>query len=105
MMLTALSTYHAGMPQVVVAGDPMSADARALARAAHRQYLPTALVIPVTPQHRERVAQLLPWIRAMPAKDGQATAYVCRDFACQMPATSAEELTAQLRPERLDGVP
>ena len=100
MMLTALSTYHAGMPQVVVAGDPEAAETRRLMRAAHRAYVPTALVIPVAPQHRDAIAQLLPWIAAMQPRGGQATAYVCRDFACQAPTTSAEELAAQLLPER-----
>jgi uncharacterized protein YyaL (SSP411 family) len=108
MMLTAVSTYHAGMPQVVVAGDPSAADTRLLARAAHRRFLPGALVIPVSPQHREAIARLLPWVSAMRPLNGQATAYVCREFACQAPTTSADELAAQLGqhlPERLGGVP
>ena len=96
MMLTALSTYHAGMPQVVLAGDPAADDTRQLARAAHRRYAPTALVIPVAPAHREAIGRLLPWVEAMQPRKGQATAYVCREFACEAPTTSAEELASQL---------
>jgi uncharacterized protein YyaL (SSP411 family) len=96
MMLTALSTYHAGMPQVVLAGDPAADDMRLLARAAHRRYAPTALVIPVAPVHRTAIARLLPWVEPMEARNGRATAYVCREFACEAPTTSAEELALRL---------
>ena len=99
MMMTALSTYHSGMPQVVLAGDPSASDTQTLTRAAYRRYMPTALIIPLTSRHREHVGRLLPWIGAMQPRNGRATAYVCRDFACQAPATSAEELVAQLGQE------
>jgi uncharacterized protein YyaL (SSP411 family) len=59
-------------------------------------YLPTALLVPVTPAHRGGLERLLPWTRTMVARDGLATVYVCRDFACQAPTTSADELAAQL---------
>jgi len=96
-MLTALSTYHAGSPQVVVVGEPASADTAALNEVVGRVYLPTALVVPVTPRHRDALARLLPWTVPMTARDGRATAYVCRQFTCQAPATSADELEAHLR--------
>jgi uncharacterized protein YyaL (SSP411 family) len=101
MMLAALSTYHTGMPQVVVVGEQHAEDTEALKKVVRTGYLPTAIVITVMPQHREALARLLPWIASMKAVDGRATAYVCRDFACQAPATSAAELEQQLRSVRL----
>ena len=59
-------------------------------------YLPTALVVPVTPAHRDALARVLPWTQPMAAREGRATAYVCRDFACQTPAVRPDELEAQL---------
>ena len=38
----------------------------------------------------------MPFIGAMQQKDGHATAFVCRDFACREPVTTAEALAAQL---------
>jgi uncharacterized protein YyaL (SSP411 family) len=96
MMLAALSTYHAGLPQVVLAGDPRADDARALWRVLQSVYRPTAIVVPLAPQHRETLARLLPWTAGMREVDGRAAAYVCRDFTCQLPATTAEQLAAQL---------
>jgi uncharacterized protein YyaL (SSP411 family) len=96
MMLAALSSYHAGMRQVVLVGDPAADDARVLHRAAHQRYLPSALFVPVVPAHQEQLAALLPWIGSMRAIDGRATAYVCQDFACQAPTQSPDELASQL---------
>ena len=96
MMLAALSTYHAGMPQVVIVGNQDGEDTRALQHVLHVTYLPSSIVIPVFPQHRDSIARLLPWIGSMRAIDGRATAYVCRDFACQSPATSPAQLGWQV---------
>jgi uncharacterized protein len=96
MMLAALSMYHAGVPQVVVAGDNTADDTRALRRAVHAHYRPSTVVVPVVPAHRDALARTLPWIATMTARDGRATAYVCRDFTCQAPTTSASELASQL---------
>jgi len=96
MMLAALSTYHAGLPQIVVAGTPEAADTRALAATIRRHYLPAAVLVPVSGRHARTLSPLLPWTAALGMRDGRATAYVCRDFACQTPTTAAEELAAQL---------
>ncbi len=96
MMLAALSTYHAGLPQVVLVGDPHAEETRALRGALQHIYRPTAIVVPVLPQHRESLTRLLPWIDGMRGVEGRAAAYVCRDFTCQLPATSPEQLIGQL---------
>ena len=92
MMLTALSTYHAGMPQIVLVGDDTGQMRRVLAGS----YLPTSLLVPVEAARRDDLARLLPWIAAMTMRDGKGTAYVCRDFACQAPVTSADDLAKQV---------
>ncbi len=96
MMLAALSTYHAGMPQVVIVGEPGAGDSRALARVVHRRYMPSALIVPISRGHRAELARLLPWTEPLVMRNGQATAYVCRDFACEMPTSSPAELDSQL---------
>jgi uncharacterized protein len=97
MMLAALSTYHAGMPQVVLVSDGASRDAEALRDVVRRRYLPTAITVPVNSGNRDRLDRLLPWMAAMKTRDGRPTAYVCRDFSCQTPTTDREDLDRQLR--------
>jgi uncharacterized protein YyaL (SSP411 family) len=98
MMLAGLSTWHAGASQIVVlgAGD----GARALQLEAARHYAPFAVMVPVTPGDRQRaLAAAMPFVGAMEQKGGRATAFVCRDFACREPVTTAEALAAQLQSE------
>jgi len=96
MMLAALSTYHAGMRQVVVVGNE-PADLLPLLDVVRRRYLPTAVVVPVYDANRDGLTRLLPWLGAMQTREGRATAYVCRDFSCQMPTSDREDLDRQLR--------
>jgi uncharacterized protein len=97
MMLAGLSTWHAGATQIVVLGS--GSDAKPLQLETARHYLPFALLVPVTAGDPQRaLAEAMPFIAALQQKDGRATAFVCRDFACREPVTSAEALAAQLQP-------
>jgi len=96
MMMAALSTFHAGTPQIVIVGEPDAADTRSLTAVLRRHYLPGAIVVPVIEKHRDGLSKLLSWTSALGMRDGQATAYVCRDFACQAPTSSPGELDGQL---------
>ena len=94
MALAALSTYHSGMPQVVLVG----ADAAEIApfeEIVRRAYLPTTVLVPVSAAHAAKIAGLLPWVEAMRGRDG-AAAYVCRDFTCEAPVTDPRALAALL---------
>jgi uncharacterized protein len=96
MMMAALSTYHAGISQVVIAGDPAAPATRALSEAISRRYLPFAVTIPLVPEHAAALTRLLPWIDAMARRLETPAAYVCQKFACLTPATSADELVSQV---------
>jgi uncharacterized protein YyaL (SSP411 family) len=96
MMLAALSTYHAGMPQVVLVGDRESDEMQALRDVVRRHYLPTAITVLVDAADRGILDSVLPWTAAMTAREGRPTAYVCRGFSCQAPTTDVRELDGQL---------
>jgi len=94
MMLCALAAWQAGHTQVVIVGDDDAV--RQLEGELARHYQPFALVIPVsTTSPRENVSKLLPFTAAMTARVG-AAAYVCREFTCRQPVTTAEELATAL---------
>jgi uncharacterized protein YyaL (SSP411 family) len=109
-MMGNLSAWHAGQSQIVIVGPRDREDTAALRRVVSSLFLPFAVVVPIEligsdepgepggPQ--SRLAELLPWTRAMGQIDGKATAYVCRNFACERPVTDAEDLRALLRPAR-----
>jgi hypothetical protein len=97
MMLAALSAWHAGLQQVAIvgeAGDPTRDD---LERVAGACYLPFAVVAPIaTGEWQRRIGAVAPFAAVMRTIDGRATAYVCRDFTCQAPTSSPDELARQI---------
>jgi len=97
LMLAGLSTWHATASQVVVLGRREAEDTATLQAEIARHYLPFAVVIPVDPGERQaRLAALMPFIGPMRMQEGRATAFVCRNFACRAPVTTAEALASQL---------
>jgi uncharacterized protein len=96
-MAAALSTWHAGVDQIVIAGDAGREDTRRLHEVLAARYLPFAVVVPVRPgEWQTTLARLLPFTAEMQARDGRATAYVCRDFTCDAPTNDPDELAARL---------
>jgi uncharacterized protein len=96
MMLCALSAWHAGPSQIVIAGDADAA--RPLKEETARHYVPFTVVIPLgSSASQQRVSKLLPFTASMTSR-GSTAAYVCRDFTCRQPVTTREALAAELTP-------
>ncbi len=100
MMAAALSTYVAGVQQIVIVEGSGGHDAIGddLARAVASTYQPFAIVLRVAPGRQRALAGSLPFIAAMEPVDGHAAVYVCRNFTCRQPATTVEALQQELRP-------
>jgi len=96
MMLAALSSYHAGSEQVVIVGSRDARDTTALLDVIRARYQPTMLTMCIQPDAREAIASRLAWVGALTTRDGRATAYLCREFACQAPTSEPAELARQL---------
>jgi uncharacterized protein len=97
MMLAVLSSYHAGVRQVVVVGEREAEATAALMDAIRGAYLPSTIVVPVDPTNQDAIARRLSWVGAMTAATGKSAAYVCRDFTCQAPIDDPQELATALR--------
>ncbi|MEQ1896507.1 MAG: thioredoxin domain-containing protein [Vicinamibacterales bacterium] len=102
MMLAALSTFHAGVTQVVVAGPRGRADTEALLDVLAGTYLPAGVQIPCDPSEQGLV-ELLPWLAPLAAGDGAATAFVCRGFTCERPTSDPASLLAMLTGDVVSG--
>jgi len=92
MMAAALSTYLAGLQQIIIAGKEGRAD---LERAIGAAYRPFAFTVALD-DNQEALARIAPWVGAMRPIDGKATAFVCRNFACDRPVTSGAALAERL---------
>jgi uncharacterized protein YyaL (SSP411 family) len=84
-MLVALD-LALGKPREIVIAGPRGDAFKAMLGAIRRRFLPHAVIL-----RAEDIA------RPMPAVGGAATAYVCENYACKLPATSVEELNEQLQ--------
>jgi uncharacterized protein YyaL (SSP411 family) len=94
-LLSALDFYLSTPYEVVLIGDPDAPDTKRLLSAVYSAYLPNKVVAGRS-EDDEEAAQLVPLLADRPMRDGEATAYVCVQYACQSPTTDPEELKRQL---------
>jgi hypothetical protein len=97
MMAAALSTYIAGIQQIVIVDSQDAAEGGRLEQALAQQYMPFAITLRVDAAAQTALESVLPFVAAMRPVDGHAAAYVCRQFACRQPATSVDALEQELR--------
>ena len=103
MMMAGISVYHQPRPQVVIVGHRDSENTRAMLAALAASYTPAMVGLLVEPgDHQSRMAALLPFVGNMTMLDGQATAYVCKDFTCDAPTTDIAVLVEAINPHPVD---
>ena len=93
-LLAALELdVHPGY-EIAVIGDPSDAATAALLAEVHRRFLPTSVVAAAAPG--DPVAAQVPLLAGRALRDGRPAAYVCRNYACNLPVTDPAALAAQL---------
>ncbi|QUW00564.1 thioredoxin domain-containing protein [Chloracidobacterium sp. MS 40/45] len=94
-LLGALDFYLASVREIVIVGPPAAAETRDLRRVVEEAFRPHRVVALLNPEDGDH-AQHVPLVAQRVMQNGQPTAYVCRNFACQAPATTPDALRAQL---------
>ena len=89
--MLAACEFRLGQPrQIILVGDREAADTQELLRTLHSKFVPHRVVLLVdSPEARAALSQGIPTIASMDRIDGRATAYVCRDYTCQLPVNEA----------------
>jgi uncharacterized protein YyaL (SSP411 family) len=88
--------FALGQPyEVALIGDRESGDMQALLEGVNRPFYPNK-VLAQTDQAGE-AADLIPLLAGRAQIDGKATAYICRNFVCKLPVTTAEDLNKELK--------
>ena len=85
--------------EVVVAGDPAAEDVRELLRGVQRAFAPDKVVQlrPASgPDEVVELVELAEHLEALVPVEGKVTVYVCRNFACQEPVHTLEEVLRSL---------
>jgi uncharacterized protein len=92
LMVSNVAAWHARSAQIVIVGEA-GEERAALERTVARQYLPFSVQLTIAPSEgQQALGSRLPWLAAMKPIDNKPAAYVCSDFTCRQPATTAAEL-------------
>ncbi|UCF07370.1 MAG: thioredoxin domain-containing protein [Thermoplasmata archaeon] len=83
--------------EVVIVGNPESDDTKAMLNAQWKAYAPNKILLfRNTETGTFELDSLSPYTASMTAIDGRATAYVCRNFACELPTTEIDKMLGML---------
>ena len=94
-MLMALE-YYLHPPGQVVVVVPAGKDPRRFVHRLRTAFLPGSLVMALSEDQATGLARQVPLFKDKSAVEDKVTAYVCRNGACRLPATSEDEMMAQL---------
>ena len=81
--------------EIAIAGDLDKDDCRALLAQVWRRYLPNSVLALRAPSDTAATG-LVPFLAGRSLIKGRATAYVCRNYVCNLPVTDPAALAAQL---------
>jgi uncharacterized protein YyaL (SSP411 family) len=95
-MLGAIEQYVATPTEVVIVGDADDPGTLELLDTLHSRFLPHTAIAHRTGDEGEEVVAEIPILVNRTRRDGRATAYVCRGFACRQPVTTASDLKREL---------
>jgi uncharacterized protein YyaL (SSP411 family) len=82
----------------VIAGDPNAEPTSALLRELRSRFLPFTVTLLVdSDATREKLISFFPAAGAMRPVNGEATAYVCENYTCNLPTTEVSKLAELLQ--------
>jgi uncharacterized protein YyaL (SSP411 family) len=91
-MLAACEWLLSEPREIILVGERDDADTQALLRTLHSHFVPNRVAMLVdSPETRRALAAGIPSIEFMEKMDGRASAYVCRNYTCQLPVTEARK--------------
>jgi uncharacterized protein YyaL (SSP411 family) len=93
--LCALDFYFAAAREIVLISPRAQAKDRALLREVWKRFLPNKVVVQLD-EGDAPADELALIVKGKTALEGRTTAYVCENYSCQQPVTTAEELAKQL---------
>jgi uncharacterized protein len=91
LLAAALDLQLSKHKQIVIAGSPGASDTAALLDLVWRRFLPDAILFLADGAEGQRqLARFLPVVANMRQKQGNATAYICENYVCNLPTADAQ---------------
>jgi uncharacterized protein YyaL (SSP411 family) len=92
--LCAAEFARSALYEIVVVGNPAARDTQALLRVLSQSFLPNNVIVLRQPEIEP--AFQTPLLEGRTQINGQATAYICQNYACRLPVTTPDALRAEL---------
>ena len=87
-LLVALNFALGPSYEVVIVGNPQAEDARAMLKTLRRKFIPNKVVLFRSAEEEfPEIARFAEFIRFLSSREGKATAYICRNYKCNVPTT------------------
>jgi len=98
--MVALDFARGPSYEVVIVGDPQAEDTKAMLRTLREAFVPNKAVI-LRPPGTETpdITRLAEFSKDLSSLNNKATAYVCRNFRCELPATEPQQMLRLLEGE------
>ncbi|MEM1944487.1 MAG: thioredoxin domain-containing protein [Nitrososphaerota archaeon] len=97
-MLKALAYYLGPRTEVIIVGG--EDEVQKMLDVVYPTYHPMRVVLVLTPTNASELLELAPVARGKERVDDKTTAYVCENYTCRFPVTTAEELRELFRDAR-----
>ncbi len=94
-LLCALDFYLSSPYEIALVGSTDSPDTHLLVESIFKRYLPNKVIALAYPTE-SRASETIKLLEGRSQIEGQATAYVCRNFYCEAPVTDHQQLEDQL---------
>ncbi len=95
-MASAVDQYFGPASEIVIVGRPGDTATLDLEREIRSRYLPHAVIVPVDPEEQSKEGDLNALVHGLTLVGGRPAAYVCENFACNLPVTLRSELAPLL---------
>lgn len=97
-MLIALDFAIGPSREIVIAGEQEDSGTQKMIRTVYDRYLPNKVVAlhPRESEAAKRIEALSPFIEKQTALGGKPTAYVCKNYVCDLPVTETSKLIGLL---------
>ncbi len=90
MFLTALDFFIGPAYEIAIVGDQNLRETRNMLRAIRTKFIPNKVIL-FKRENDTSLENLATFTKDMEAIDGKTTAYICKNFVCNRPVTSAKE--------------
>ncbi|UCG51663.1 MAG: thioredoxin domain-containing protein, partial [Candidatus Latescibacterota bacterium] len=97
LLMTAFDFGAGPSRELIIVGDPGSADTGAMLRAVHTTYSPTVVLLFKPSDEKDpEISRIAEFTSSHETPDGKATAYVCSNYACKLPTTDIDAMLGLL---------